>query len=221
MDKLRGVIEQHSRWQDLDLYVERIETFVYTDFSSALENAKSMLETIAREICDDRKVTVTKRSGVNGLVKLACSALGYTGDHHVTQISSALATIGQQMGNLRTRIGVTAHGKTLDQLKERNNLVDDFTRELLIDSTEIIACFLIRGFEVDHGQPAVAEEAELKQADYMKNTEFNDFWDDGFGEFTMGDYVYPASEILFNVDVKAYTTEFDAYKRDKAAGIIE
>lgn len=115
---------------------------------------------------------------------------------------------------------MTAHGKTLEELDLRNECVDEFTRELLIDSTEIIACFLIRGFEADHGQPVAEDEIELKPADYLKRTDFNDFWDEGFGEFTMGDYTFPASEILFNVDVKAYKTEYDAYNRDKAEGLL-
>jgi hypothetical protein len=36
--------------------------------------------------------------------------------------------------------------------------------------------------------------------DYLEAEDFNESWDDSFGEFVMGDYSYPASEILFNVD---------------------
>ena len=39
----------------------------------------------------------------------------------------------------------------------------------------------------------------------------NEFWDDSFGEFKMGDYSYPASEILFNVDKQAYVNEYKVY----------
>ena len=47
--------------------------------------------------------------------------------------------------------------------------------------------------------------------DYWEAEEFNESWDDSFGEFSMGDYSYPASEILFNVDKQAYVNEYKAF----------
>jgi len=47
--------------------------------------------------------------------------------------------------------------------------------------------------------------------DYLEAEEFNESWDDSFGEFVMGDYSYPASEILFNVDKQAYVTEYKTF----------
>lgn len=46
---------------------------------------------------------------------------------------------------------------------------------------------------------------------YNESSDFNDFWDESFGEFGMRDYSYTASEILFNVDYKAYETECKAF----------
>jgi hypothetical protein len=47
--------------------------------------------------------------------------------------------------------------------------------------------------------------------DYYEAEEFNEFWDNSFGEFKMGDYSYPASEILFYVDNQAYKNEYNAF----------
>jgi hypothetical protein len=41
--------------------------------------------------------------------------------------------------------------------------------------------------------------------------DFNESWDDSFGEFVIGDYSYPASEILFNVDKQAYVNEYKSF----------
>jgi hypothetical protein len=38
-----------------------------------------------------------------------------------------LATIGQKMGELRNEIGLTSHGKSLEEIKQRNNNVDSLT----------------------------------------------------------------------------------------------
>jgi hypothetical protein len=37
--------------------------------------------------------------------------MGYANSNLVNQVSSALATIGQQVGELRNEIGLTSHGK--------------------------------------------------------------------------------------------------------------
>ena len=47
--------------------------------------------------------------------------------------------------------------------------------------------------------------------EYDDNEVFNSYWDETFGEFTMGQYSYPASEILFNVDSQAYQAEYKAF----------
>ena len=47
--------------------------------------------------------------------------------------------------------------------------------------------------------------------EYDDHEDFNNYCDESFGEFTMGQYSYLASEILFNVDLLAYKTESRAF----------
>ncbi|MCM2283702.1 MAG: abortive infection family protein [Desulfobacula sp.] len=213
MERLRKVIEQYGRWSALTTYADRIEAHLSSDFSHAVENAKALLETIGKEICKTKSVELGAKPKTNAVMKKAFTAVGYPGENRVTQISTALATIGQQMGNLRNEIGITAHGKGLDELKARNDSVDALTREFLVDTTVIVAAFLIRAFENEN--PRITPLPEEEQPLYIANDSFNDFWDDLYGEFEMGDYSFPASEILFNVDIKAYQTELAAFKEDE------
>lgn len=208
MDKLKKVIEQHGRWSALTIYTDRIETYLNSDFSQALENAKALLETIGKEICNSKSVELDDTASVNAVLKKSFIAIGYSSENLVTQISSALATIGQKMGDLRNEVGVTSHGRTLEELKERNDKVDGMTREFLIDATVIVACFLIRSFENENPRILPQEEAKIL---YASNEDFNDFWDETYGEFKMRDYSYPASEILYNVDYAAYVAEQKAF----------
>lgn len=209
MERLKKVIAQYGRWSDLTIYTERIEAHVATDFSHAIENAKALLETIGKEICNSKGVEVEATASINSVMKKAFTAIGYNSENMVTQISSALATIGQNIGELRNDIGTTSHGKSLEELKERNNKVDGLTREFLIDATVIIAAFLIRSFENENprARPVAVEAKPL----YSEYEDFNDFWDDIYGEFEMGSYSFTASEILFYVDNKAYMTEQQAF----------
>jgi hypothetical protein len=209
MNKLKSTIEQYGRWAELSIYIGRIETHIESDFSHSLENAKALLETIGKEICTIKQIQLGVKPSINNVMKSAFSALGYSNSSLVNQISSALATIGQQVGELRNEIGISSHGKSLEEIKERNNLVDVLTREFLIDTVEIVSCFLIRNFENEN--PRKPNETLEETLDYWEAEEFNEFWDDSFGDFEMGNYAYSASEILFNVDKQAYINEYNAF----------
>jgi len=104
---------------------------------------------------------------------------------------------------------LTSHGKSLEEIRERNDRVNLLTREFLIDTVEIVSCFLIRSLENEN--PRAITESSEETLDYYEAEEFNDFWDDSFGEFEMGNYSYPASEIFFNVDKQAYINEYKAF----------
>lgn len=213
MQRLNKVIEQYGRWVDLKIYTDRIEAHVESDFSQSLENAKSLIETICKEICESKDVEIEATASINQVLKKAYSAIGYPSSTPVTQISSALANIGQQMSTLRNEIGTTSHGKSLEELRERNSNVDEMTKELFIDTTVIIASFLIRNFENEN--PRTTSGTLKPKIIFNDNKDFNDFLDESFGEFFMDDYSYTASEILFYTDNEAYLTELKAFGVDE------
>lgn len=210
MERLKKVIEQYGRWSALTTYTDRIEAHVATDFSHAVENAKALLETIGKEICNAKGVELGGSPSTNKVMKEAFTAIGHENTDLVSKISGSLATIGQQMGILRNEVGMTSHGRPLEELKERNNKVDDLTKEFLIDATVVVAAFLIRAFENEN--PLAQTEPVKADLLYTDNELFNDFWDDLYGDFEMGDYSFPASEVLFNVDFKAYRSELSAFE---------
>lgn len=209
MDKLKAVIVEFPDWDGLKIFIERIESHIEIDFSHSLENAKALMEAIGKEVCTKNGVVLNETSTINGVMKQCFTSLGYTNVSMVQQISRSLATIGQQVGNLRNEIGLTSHGKSLEEIKQRNNKVDVLTREFLIDTVETVCVFIIRNYESKKEKKAT--ELLEDTLDYWEAEEFNEFWDDSFGEFSMGDYSYPASEILFNVDKQAYVNEYQAF----------
>jgi hypothetical protein len=124
MLKLREIIANHTRWSELNIYLDRIESARETDFSLALENAKALLEGISKEICDAHGRQLDHGSNMNHVLKSAFSALGYSNEDMVNRISSALATIGQSVGELRNEIGATAHGAPWSRcVEEMNKLI--------------------------------------------------------------------------------------------------
>ena len=209
MNKLNAVIVEFPDWNELKIFIDRIESHIEVDFSHSLENAKALLEAIGKEVCTKNGIELNDTSTINGVLKQCFISMGYYNASMVQQISRSLATIGQQVGNLRNEIGLTSHGKSLEEIKQRNSKVDILTREFLIDTVETVCIFIIRNYESKKEKKA-AEQLE-DTLDYWEADDFNEFWDDSFGEFKMGDYSYPASEILFNGDKQAYVNEYKAY----------
>lgn len=206
MDKLKDKISQYGRWAPINEYIVRIETYLENDFSISLENAKALLESIGKEICKSKGRALAPDSSVNGVLKNAFNVLGYTKSNMVVQISSALATIGQQIGELRNDIGTSSHGKTLEELQNRNEAINELTKVFLINSVELISCFLISLYEGEH-----IEINSSKEIGYDECEDFNEYWDELYGEFSMGGYSYTASEILYNNDPNAYESEYRSY----------
>lgn len=209
MDKLKIVIKEYGRWSEFLVYIERIEIHIENDFSISLENAKALLEAVGKEICKSNSVELEGSPSINKVLKEAFSSMGYANSSLVNQVSSALATIGQQVGELRNEIGSTLHGKPLEEIKQRNSKIDLLTKYFLIDTVELISIFLIRNFHTKH-QPTT-HKILVDSLGYQEAEEFNESWDDTFSEFVMGDYSYPASEILFNVDKQAYISEYKTF----------
>ena len=218
MEKLRITLAQYSRWQPYGVYVDRMEGHLESDFSVSVENAKALLEGIGKEICDAKCIALANAPAISVVLKTAFRALGYNGEQLVTQVSTSLANIGQLIGTLRNEISPTSHGKSLKELSDRNEKVDSLTRDFLIDSTLVVAVFLIRAFEERNGDvaaPAAGAGAADALPEYDDQEDFNSFWDDSFGEFSMGQYSYPASEILFRVDLQAYQAEYKDFMQSE------
>jgi len=213
MEKLRKLIEQHSRWQPLEEYIQRIEAYVHSDFSISIENSKSLLESIAKEICSNRGQTFEAEDSPAKLLKLAFGAIGIQATTISPQIAVALSTIGQFVGELRNEVGAISHGRTMEELQAKKELLDEITRKFLIASTEIISCFLIQFYEWKFPlTEVVSTEDNLVYADCE---DFNDYLDETYGEFAIGALSYSASEVLFHVDHQAYMSEYKEFIRDQ------
>ena len=61
-------------------------------------------------------------------------------------------------------------------------------------------------FEGEH-----IEMSPSKDVAYNECEDFNEYWDELYGEFVMGNYSYTASEILYNNDPSAYESEYNSF----------
>ncbi len=212
MESLKQLIQQYGRWSALDIYIERIEANLSSDFSLAIENSKALLESIGKEVCKIKGVDLQPNINLPKLIKQSYEALGYEKKQPIAVITTSLFSAGQQMAELRNQVGVTSHGKTLNQLKERNSKVNELTKDFLIETTSIISTFLIKSIEAE--EPYAKKNSDYSNMNYESNMSFNNDRDDRHGEFAMDEYSYTASEVLYNIDPAAYATELMNYEGD-------
>ena len=162
MERLKLILEKHQNWEPYKEYIARIEGYSDTDFSLCIENAKALLEGISKEICHQKGVVLEKNSKMNGLLKQAFKALGYNSSSTILQIGTSISTVGQQIGNFRNEVGTTAHGKTAEELRNRQSTIDDLTGHFLIQATTLVGCFLIEAFEIDKPLPQIQSEEDIE-----------------------------------------------------------
>jgi hypothetical protein len=208
MDKLKTIIEEHSRWQTeaINDYISRIEGFRNSDFPFCIENAKSLLETIAKQICVERNKAYSEQDSPGKILKLAFESLGYDDSDTTQQVGRAIANIGTQMSLLRNQIGATSHGRPLEELEKRKEAINKATSEFLLFSTELVCTFLIQLFETDN--PLALIEPEII---YEDNQDFNNSFDDTYGEIQIGNFTFSPSEVLFKVEPESYRIALEEF----------
>jgi hypothetical protein len=209
MDRLNETIAQYSHWKSLSEYTNRIQAYKESDFPLCIENAKSLLESIAKEICVQRGQSYSDKDSTGKILKTAFAGLGYGDEAKLQQVARAISHIGSQMGLLRNKVGATSHGRTLEELEKRRSLIDKTSCDFLIMSTELVCCLLIQLFESN----APPKMPELEMLSYEENPDFNDSLDSEQGEFMIGSLTFLPSEILYRMDPLAYKEELAVYKK--------
>ena len=134
----------------LQLHMDRIENSIESDPELAIGNAKELLETICKNILDQKKIMYTKNNDLPDLMKMLCKELKLTPDD-VHENAKGAETIRKVLGNLTViTTGVaelrnlygTGHGKG----KMYKGLGARHAR-LAVGASYVLATFLIETIE--------------------------------------------------------------------------
>ncbi len=110
MKKLKETISTYDAWEGLATYINRIETFLDTDFITSVENSKALIESICKTILKDTSTPYEETDTINKLVSITFKRLGIFAEKQVSKFGSGLVTAMQNLGELRNNHGQTAHG---------------------------------------------------------------------------------------------------------------
>jgi len=212
MERLRQLITQYSRWKGLEEYCIRIDGYLASDFSIAVENTKALLESVCKTILHEKGAEYGANDSVQQLMTKTVSVFDSDHSAQLKQITRSLVNISHNLSEVRNTVAKVSHGQHVDALGE--DTLDAISAAFLVNSTESIACFLIDFYEQVF--PRKKPGPELRLEDHM---EFNDYLDEEAfepvqvmrqgGELA---YEYSASEVLFSVEPRAYLTELNAYR---------
>jgi len=202
MEKFRETISVYDAWEGLGTYINRIETFLETDFITSVENGKALIESICKTILSKTSEPYAETDSINKLVSKTLKHLGIFAENQIPKFGSGMVTAMQNLGELRNNHGETSHGKSIDDLK--NNRLEKISASFLVNSIEVMAVFLIEYYEIEFPNKKKNEE-KINYAD------FNDFLDDEYGDVDVTGIPYPTSEVLFSVDSTAYGVKYQEY----------
>lgn len=208
MDKLRNSIDGKDRWSGLLPYIVLVEENKESDPNVALDGAKSIVESVAKTILEDKAIKYAPATDIQKLVKMAFEALPVFSKISTKDLNSAKSILGsfetvtRVIGEFRNAHGFFAHGRDMQSEK-----FDGYLLELSISSSDLLASFLI-----------VCHAEDLKDRSriyYEENDEFNRYLDETSEELPVvqGIQLLP-SKTLFT-DLEAYKDRLGAFVNEK------
>jgi len=199
----------------------RITSISYEVDAGMLEKAigasKSLLETICKTILDYEGEPYGATDNINKLAKKTMKKLELEQPDGMSKFSNSLVSSMQFLGELRNALDSQSHGRSLNVSSPK---IDPISAHFLVQSTELIACFLINFYEqkrplsisISLEEKDIDVSAEFTNfEEFEKLQEFNEYLDSAFGDIQVFGIPYPTSKVLFLIDRDAYKNAYSDY----------
>jgi hypothetical protein len=199
MEKTKLFIEENSKWQILEEYVLRIESYKETDPFIAIENCKSLMESVFKTIIvevTEKTANDLKNDNIGKLYSQVKIILNFKRGGYSQIIGSFSKIISQ----LRNKLGKTSHGKDIYTLQKNKDTLFRDEVNLLLHTADVIVFFLLNYYKNQY--PALTKrKVELE---YEESMEFNKWFDENEPLVAIKDLELSPSKVLFDNDIEAY-----------------
>ena len=206
MKKTSEFINENVKWKILNSYILRIENFFEIDPSLAIENCKSLIESIFKTILveiEEKTHDELKNMDFIFLNNETCRILGLNNKGYI----KFLKNFSQTMAELRNKIGETSHGKDIYTLQETKDLLVSNEISFLVNLTDDISFFLLKQYSSTF--PHLVKKR--KEISYEDNKLFNDWFDSNESLLVIRDVELLPSEVLYENDIEAYKAYLSDY----------
>lgn len=208
MEKLKSAIESKEQWNPLYPQINLIEENRYKNTNIALDNAKSILEAVAKTILTNKGVEYRHDEDFSALIKMAFNTLPIIkrieskDSECALQIVRNFGSIVKQIGEFRNRHGFFSHGRDV-----HSKTFDVYLTDLVISSSDVVSSFLIIAHSTD-----LQSRSRIHYEDYSL---FNKYLDDTSEEYptAFGIEMQP-SRFLFYDDI-IYREQLDEFNNMK------
>lgn len=210
MKKLRDIIEGKEQWLWLMVYISMIEENRTSNPNISLDGSKSLLESIAKTILENKGVVYDSQIKFGPLIKKTFEilpvfiAIESKDQESTIKILNAFCTIANSIGEFRNTHGAFSHGHDLHGEKFNRYLV-----ELTISSAELLSSFLILAHAEDFN--------DRKRFFYEDCSAFNEWFDINNELPEIWGIILSSSKALFEQDIEAYKEKFYEFWSDSEA----
>lgn len=215
MNKTKWFIEDNPKWFVLWTFVSRIESFWEVDPGLAIENCKSLVESIFKTIIVEvwwKIAEDIKDCDIWNLRKQTRDLLRLNGRWYEHMIWSFTNSVSE----FRNKLWETSHWKDIYTLREMKDVLLENEVKFIIAATDNIGYFLLNHY-TNHYISLIKDDQELR---YEDNEEFNEFLDSQSGELVIWGVILLPSKVLFDQDIEAYKLQLQEYIQDKTQEII-
>lgn len=210
MKRLISAIEGKEQWNSLNVPIRLIEEHRSEHTNIALDNAKSILESISKTILANKNLPFSHDEDFSALVKKAFKALPFIEDINnkdnecAMSIINSFGNIVKQIGTFRNQYGFFSHGRDL-----HSQTFDLYLTDLVIASSDVVSSFLISAHSRD-----LNNRGRIHYEDYALFNKFIDETTEDIPE-SRGIQMQP-SRFLFSDEVvyRAELEEFNEIKNE-------
>ena len=194
--------------------VQKLEEAVTAGSNDAFDHAKSLVESVCKTILLDRGDEVNPSSDIKSLLNKVLDLLPIISPAHplseegskkLKSILSGLRQTVQGLAEMRNLAGFSSHGPDGYMIP-----MDKIHMRLSAMSADALTCFLL---SLHRKLTEPGGRARIHYEDYP---EFNDYFDEIYGQVILEDMVFRPSSILFNDDPEhvAYREKLLLFKLD-------
>ncbi len=207
-----AVIELTEDRYNIEATTIAVETALVEGQSGlVIGGCKALIESFCKSILREKNISFSPDLDVGPLAKLAIGALGVGNgvDNErkareafmklVSSFTNTLTVATQVIGELRNEFCPISHGKSAD-----HKSLDIHYAEFVASQSDALVGFVY--------QLRMSREVLAPTDPPLRDGGFDSFLDDQFGERTIFEDVYFASEVLFNVNPSRYRDALADYK---------
>lgn len=183
-------------------HIEVVEQNVISNPSLCVETSKALVEGICKTILKNKNIEYNPKTEFNVLVKTTISAVLNVDDtfkSEFEELGRRIASVSQQLGEIRTKVGFATHGMDILNPRLTNTLSIFASKVADTIGGFILNCYINnRTVNTDH------------RLHFKDCINFNEYFDN-LNPIQFGSIDISASEALFSQDYEAYREAYLEY----------